>query len=92
MSSKYVPFIHNQLIELLVPTKNLESKIAKDEFTSLVEESEKMTTGVSSAEVSRNKTFLSLQNALSNALIISSQQKTWGNALSRFKVKEGGEE
>lgn len=92
MSSGYVPFIHNQLIELLLPSKEVEGKISKNEFISIVEESEKLTTGVSNAEVSRNKAFINLQGLLSNSLTISTQQDTWSNALSRFKSKEGSDE
>ncbi|MFT2107468.1 lipase family protein [Enterobacter nematophilus] len=85
MSSQYLPYINNQLIELVDPQRDLNRKRIREEFSKQVEDSAKLSNSVSLDEVARNRSFLILQSMLSKTLDISTANITWNNSLVRFK-------
>src|SRR5690606_40211450 len=85
MSSQYLPYINNQLIELIDPQRDLNRKRIREEFSKQVEDSAKLSNSVSIDEVARNRSFLILQSMLSKTLDISTANITWRNSLVRFK-------
>lgn len=85
MPNKYMPFINNELIELIDPERQMERKQRLDKFTNTVDNASKSTENTSKSEVERNKLFLSLQEMLPKTLEISKSESVWVNALTRFK-------
>ncbi|OAT32616.1 class 3 lipase [Buttiauxella brennerae ATCC 51605] len=85
MSSQYLPYINNQLLELIDPQRDLNRKRVREAFSKQVDESAKLSDSVSVDEVARNKSFLTLQSMLSKTLDISTTDTTWNNSLARFK-------
>lgn len=85
MSDQYMPFLNNEIIELVDPTREMERKKKREEFSEQVEQASKLGKSVSQDEVNRNKMFLVLQNMLPKTLEISQSKNTWNNSLTRFK-------
>ncbi|MDR2263424.1 MAG: lipase family protein [Enterobacter asburiae] len=85
MSNKYMPFINNELIELLDPERQMERKMNREKFSRTVDNASKSTENTSKNEVKRNKIFLSLQEMMPKTLGISKAESNWVNALVRFK-------
>lgn len=85
MSDQYMPFLNNEVIELVDPTREMERKKKREEFSEQVEQASKLGKSVSQDEVNRNKMFLVLQNMLPKTLEISQSKDTWNNSLARFK-------
>ncbi|EOC5808351.1 lipase family protein [Cronobacter turicensis] len=85
MSDQYLPFLNNELIELIDPNREMERKKKREEFSEQVERISKLGKNVSQDEVNRNKMFLVLQDMLPRTLNISQSQDTWSNSLIRFK-------
>lgn len=85
MQNKYVPYLHNQLLELVDPELPLERKEKRKAFAEQVESSAKSINKVSQDEITRNRLFLALQDMLPVTLDISESEVTWQNALVRFK-------
>ncbi|MFP2421409.1 lipase family protein [Pseudescherichia vulneris] len=85
MSDQYMPFLNNEIIELVDPTREMERKKKREEFSEQVEQASKLGKSVSQDEVNRNKMFLVLQNMLPKTLEISQSKDTWNNSLTRFK-------
>lgn len=85
MSNKYMPFINNELIELVDPERQMERKLNREKFSRTVYNASKSTENTSKNEVERNKVFLSLQGMMPKTLGISKTEINWVNALVRFK-------
>lgn len=85
MSNKYMPYIKNELIELVDPDRQMERKLNRDRFSLTVDNASKSTENTSKHEVERNKLFLSLQDMLPKTLVISKSENGWATALVRFK-------
>lgn len=85
MSNKYMPFINNELIELVDPERQMERKLNREKFSRTVYNVSKSTENTSKNEVERNKFFLSLQEMMPKTLGISKAESNWVNALVRFK-------
>ena len=85
MSDQYMPFLNNELIELVDPKRDMERKEKREEFSEQVEQASKLGKSVSQDEVNRNKMFLVLQGMLPKTLNVSQSQDTWNNSLIRFK-------
>ncbi|EAQ4906429.1 lipase family protein [Salmonella enterica] len=85
MSDQYMPFLNNEVIELVDPTREMERKKKREEFSEQVEQASKLGGSVSQDEVNRNKIFLVLQDMLPKTLNISRSKDTWNNSLERFK-------
>lgn len=84
MPVQYMPFLNNELIELVDPKREMERKGKREEFSEQVERASKLGKSVSQDEVNRNKMFLVLQGMLPRTLKISQSQVTWNNSLIRF--------
>lgn len=91
MQSKYLPYINNQLIELVDPQRPLERKTKREEFARQVDDMAQSLDKSSADEIARNKLFLELQKLLVATLVISESSSESINALVRFK-KEAKEE
>ncbi|PJI50755.1 MAG: Pdl protein [Pseudomonas sp.] len=81
MSSQYLPFLHNQLLELCAPTLPLERKNERAAFT------EQMASGSAKSpeeERKRNELFLALQQLLPQAMVMTEQLEGGGDAIERF--------
>ncbi|MGL4430120.1 MAG: lipase family protein [Silvania sp.] len=85
MSNKYMPFINNELIELLDPERQMERKMNREKFSRTVDNASKSTENTSKNEVERNEIFLSLQEMMPKTLGVSKTESNWVNALVRFK-------
>ncbi len=85
MSSQYMPFVNNQLIELIDTNRSLERKRKRQLFAEKLNQAISPESNTSKNEVSRNRLFLSLQDMLPATLLISESDDAWKNALTRFK-------
>lgn len=85
MSNKYMPFINNELIELVDHERQMVRKLIRERFSRTVDNASKSIENTSKNEVERNKIFLSLQKMLPKTLDISMTETHWVNALVRFK-------
>lgn len=85
MSNKYMPYIKNELIELVDPERQMVRRLNRDRFSRTVDNASKSTENTSKHEVERNKIFLSLQDMLPKTLGISKSESGWVTALVRFK-------
>jgi len=81
MAHRYLPYIHNQLLELADPTRDMNRKEMRVMFR---EEVEKGAACNNSDEVERNREFLALQDMLPVALRRTQAEETGKNALLRF--------
>lgn len=91
IQSKYLPYINNQLIELVDPQRPLERKTKREEFARQVDDMAQSLDKSSADEIARNKLFLALQKLLVATLVIYESSSESINALVRFK-KEAKEE
>lgn len=82
MASKYLPYLHNQVLELANPALPMERKSMRNQFREAVEES--AAEYRQEDEVARNRIFLSLQDMLPVALQRMRENEEGLNALSRF--------
>lgn len=82
MASKYLPYIHNQVLELANPALPMERKSMRNQFREAVEES--AAEYRQPDEVARNRIFLSLQDKLPLTLQRMRENEEGLNALSRF--------
>lgn len=82
MASKYLPYIHNQVLELANPALPMDRKTMRIRFSEVVEESAAEYRHPD--EVARNRIFLSLQDMLPMALQHMYEDEEGRNALSRF--------
>ncbi|MCX8963300.1 lipase family protein [Erwinia psidii] len=81
MAHRYLPYIHNQVLELADPAQDMSRKVMRERFR---DEVEKSAPGSNSNEVGRNREFLALQDMLSVALSRTRAEETGKNALLRF--------
>ena len=83
MASKYLPYIHNQVLELADPARKMERKAMRTLFRDAVEQKANFS---NPDEVERNREFLALQDMLPVALSWMQTEETGKNALLRFAV------
>lgn len=83
MAHKYLPFIHNQILELADPTRQMGRKENREKFQLHVEKAATSTRG-NEDEIARNREFIKLQSMLPVALTSIRSELTGKNALSRF--------
>ncbi|WNT36860.1 MULTISPECIES: lipase family protein [Enterobacter] len=81
MAHRYLPYIHNQLLELADPTRDMNREEMRVMFR---EEVEKGAAYSNPDEVERNREFLALQDMLPVALRRTQAKETGKNALLRF--------
>lgn len=81
MAHRYLPYIHNQVLELADPTRDMNRKEMRLMFR---EEVEKGAAYSNPDEVERNREFLALQDMLPVALRRTQAEETGKNALLRF--------
>lgn len=82
MAHRYLPYIHNQVLELANPALDMDRKAMRELFS---EEVEQAATGSGNPdEVRRNREFLALQDMLPVALRLTQAESTGKNALLRF--------
>lgn len=81
MAHRYLPYIHNQVLELADPARDMNRKEMRVMFR---EEVEKGAAYSNPDEVERNREFLALQDMLPVALRLTQAEETGKNALLRF--------
>ncbi|MGV3345711.1 recombinase family protein [Enterobacteriaceae bacterium LUAb1] len=81
MAHRYLPYIHNQVLELADPDRDMDRKEMRLMFQ---EEVEKGAAYSNPDEVERNREFLALQDMLPVALRRIQAEETGKNALRRF--------
>lgn len=81
MAHRYLPYIHNQVLELADPGRDMNRKEMRVMFR---EEVEKGAAYSNPEEVERNREFLALQDMLPVALRLIQAEETGKNALLRF--------
>lgn len=81
MAHRYLPYIHNQVLELADPARDMHRKDMRAMFR---EEVEKSATYSNPDEVERNREFLALQDMLPVALRRTQEEENGKNALLRF--------
>ncbi|WP_237391335.1 lipase family protein [Dryocola clanedunensis] len=81
MAHRYLPYIHNQVLELADPARDMNRKEMRVMFR---EEVEKGAAYSNQDEVERNREFLALQDMLPVALRRTQAEETGKNALLRF--------
>lgn len=82
MASRYLPYIHNQVLELADPDLPMNRKTMRERFSREIENG---AAGQGNPdEVQRNREFLALQHMLSVALQRTQAEETGKNALLRF--------
>ncbi len=81
MAHRYLPYIHNQVLELADPGRDMNRKEMRVMFR---EEVEKGAAYSNPEEVERNREFLALQDMLPVALRLTQAEETGKNALLRF--------
>jgi len=81
MAHRYLPYIHNQLLELAEPARDMKRKAVRTLFRKGVEQKANFS---NPNEVERNREFLALQDMLPLALRLTQAEETGKNALLRF--------
>ncbi len=81
MAHRYLPYIHNQVLELANPAQEMSRKAMREKFR---KEVEKGAPYGNPDEVARNREFLALQDMLPVALSRTQAEETGKNALLRF--------
>ena len=81
MAHRYLPYIHNQVLELADPARKMSRKTMREKFR---EEVEKSAAYSIPDEVERNRQFIALQNMLPVTLQRTQAEETGKNALLRF--------
>lgn len=81
MAHRYLPYIHNQVLELADPALNMDRKEMRTLFRESVEQNANY---CNPGEVERNREFLALQDMLPVALRLTQAEETGKNALLRF--------
>lgn len=81
MAHRYLPYIHNQVLELADPAREMSRKAMREKFQ---EEVEKSAAYSNPDEVERNRQFIALQNMLPVTLHRTQAEETGKSALLRF--------
>lgn len=81
MAHRYLPYIHNQVLELADPARDMVRKAMRALFQEAVEQEASFS---HPDEVARNREFLALQDMLPVALRLIKAEETGQNALLRF--------
>ncbi|BEM74017.1 hypothetical protein SME36J_51890 (plasmid) [Serratia marcescens] len=81
MAHRYLPYIHNQVLELADPARDMDRKAMRALFRESVEKNANFS---NPDEVERNREFLALRDMLSVALRLTQGDETGKNALQRF--------
>lgn len=82
MAHRYLPYIHNQVLELAAPDLPMKRKAMRERFTREIENG--AAGHASPDEAQRNREFLALQNMLPVAIQRTQAEETGKNALIRF--------
>ena len=77
------PYIHNQVLELADPARDMDRKAMRDRFRKSVEQKASFS---HPDEVERNREFLALQDMLPVALRLTQAENIGKNALLRFSA------
>ena len=81
MSSRYQPYLHNQLLESISPERMQHRKAVRDKFESqLIKHQE----DIHPAELDRSRAFIELHNLLGGALSVTRGMEGGTQALQRF--------
>ncbi|EKM0533798.1 lipase family protein [Cronobacter turicensis] len=80
MPSAYLPYINNQLVELVCPDVTLKRKESRAAFEKQMSDS-----GIPDNEQERNRLFAALQRLLAETLKVTEQMPEGGPALERFR-------
>lgn len=81
MASQYLPFLHNQLLELCAPDLKLERK---EERAAFIEQMQRCSQHSAVEECTRNQLFLDLQSLLPMAMGMTEQLEGGAAAIERF--------
>ncbi len=81
MAHRYLPYIHNQVLELADPARDMDRKAMRALFREGVEQKANFS---NPDEVERNREFLALQDMLPVALRLTQAEEAGKNALLRF--------
>lgn len=82
MAHRYLPYIHNQILELANPQLSMRRKEKRARFQVEIEQGASCSGNPD--EIQRNRQFLALHNMLPVALILTQADETGKNALLRF--------
>lgn len=86
MVNSYMPFLHNQLLELADPSRPLERKAQRDRFEQQMDHKH-----IPEAEKLRNQHFLALQKLMTMTLPMTHEKDGGPEALERFcREQEAG--
>jgi hypothetical protein len=82
MAHRYLPYIHNQVLELADPELPMSRKEIRERFKEEVDKGASQ--NANEDEVKRNREFLALQDMLPIALQLTQSEETGKNSLIRF--------
>jgi len=82
MAHRYLPFIHNQILELAGPSRTMVRMTKRSQFSAEVESA--LSNRANPFEVQRNRDFLALQAMLPITLQLINSAEIGRNALKRF--------
>lgn len=85
MAHRYLPYIHNQVLELADPARTLVRKDNRKEFEQKMEAAAK-SGNCNQNELQRNRIFVELQKMLSVSLKLTSDEVEGKNALTRYAL------
>lgn len=90
MALQYLPFLHNQLLELCAPNRQMRRKEERAEFKKQMDERSQNSP---EEERTRNELFLALQELLPMAMDMTEQSEGGTDAIQRFAAleRESGE-
>lgn len=83
MAHRYLPYIHNQVLELADPSRNLVRKDNREEFVKSMDLAAK-SGSCDQNELQRNRIFVELQNMLPTTLNLTLSGVAGKNALARY--------
>lgn len=83
MAHRYLPYIHNQVLELADPSRTMVRKVNREGFQQGIESAAK-SGNCNQDELQRNRIFIELQNLLPSCLKLTSDELTVKNALTRY--------
>lgn len=86
MSGSYMPFIHQQLIELVCPDYSSKEKARREKF---IQQMDNPGFNISEPELKRNQCFRELQELLPSTLAITRSTPEGKSSLTRFGIVSG---
>ena len=81
MSSRYQPYLHNQLLESISPERMQHRKAVRDKF---VEQLARYQEKIHPADLDKSRAFIALQDLLCLALSVTEEMEGGAQALQRF--------